>query len=453
MKKVTVYIPTYNYKNYIEEAINSVLNQSMEDWELIIIDDGSTDGTIDLLEKYDSNPKILIIQQVNKGLNKTNNIALRLSRGEYIMRLDADDYLDENALLLLSNTLDLNEKVDLVYPDYYEIDSSGNILNIVRRKKIGEEVQLLDLPAHGACTMFRKDTLNDIGGYYEEFTRQDGYEIWLRFIKKHRPYNLNTPLFYYRQHQVSITKNQNKLLDARRDIKRNFVEKNLEGKIPITLGIIPASKNSVYHYGEPFQKVAGKPLISYTLEEIKKSKNLDRVVLSSDDDEILEYSKKYDGIKVIPRSEELSQNSSMCDIVNSVLYDLEKDNYVPDAICTLYINTPLRKAKHIDQAIDTMAIFNVDSVVSIEEELAYCYHHTKYGLEGLDKVREIRLEKNAIYKENSAIFLSKAEVFNKDKLVGKKVGHITMLPQESIKINSKFNLWLAEKIISDWPKD
>ena len=96
----------------------------------------------------------------------------------------------------------------------------------------------------------------------------------------------------------------------------------------------------------------------------------------------------------------------MCDIVKSVLYDLEKENYVPDAVCTLYINTPLRKAKHIDQAIDTMAIFNVDSVVSIEEELAYCYHHTKYGLEGLDKVREIRLEKNAIYKENSAIFLS-----------------------------------------------
>lgn len=452
MIKVSVYIPTFNYGIYIEKAIESVLSQTMKEWELIVIDDGSTDNTLDIIKKYDSHLQITIIKQKNKGLNKTNNIALRLARGQYIMRLDADDFLDENALLLLSNTLDSNKNIGLVYPDYYEIDPKENILNLVRRKKIGEEVELLDLPAHGACTMFRKNVLLDIGGYHEEFNRQDGYEIWLRFIVKYKPENLNIPLFYYRQHPVSITKDQNKLLEARRNIKRNFVAKELDNRIPITLGIIPVTKNSIYHYGEPFQKIGGKPLIWYTLEEATNASNLDKIILATDDERLLEFASNYEKVDVIIRPKVQSSPSiHMHEVVNFVLeHLLNNENYKPEAVCTLYINTPLRKAKHIDLAIDTMAIFDVDSVVSIEEELSYCYHHSKFGLQGIEKVREIRLEKNAIFKENSAIFLSKTEVFENDTIIGEKIGHITMLPEESVKINSQYNLWLADKIIVDW---
>jgi glycosyltransferase involved in cell wall biosynthesis len=452
MIKVSVYIPTFNYAKFIEKAIDSVLCQTLKDWELIIIDDGSTDNTLEVIHKYEEHPQITINKQENKGLNKTNNIALRLSRGQYIMRLDADDYLDENALFMLSGTLDSMPDIDLIYPDYFEVDPEENILNLVRRKKIGEEVELLDLPAHGACTMFRKDVLVQVGGYYEEFNRQDGYELWLRFIKKHKPYNLNVPLFYYRQHPVSITKKQDKLLDTRRQIKRNFVEKNLNGEIPKTLGLIPVTKHSIYHYGEPFQEIAGKPLIWYTLNEAMKATHLDKIVLASDDEALLEYAKDFKGIEVISRpKEQATASTQMYDIINYALKHLnDKSNYVPDAVCTLYINTPLRKARHIDKAIDTMAIFDVDSVVSIEEELAFCYQHGKFGLQPIEKSRVIRTEKKGIYKENSSIFLSKTEVFQNKEMVGQKVGHISMLPEESIKINSAYALWLSEKIMSDW---
>lgn len=452
MIKVSVYIPTFNYAKFIEKAIESVLRQTLTVWELIIIDDGSTDSTLEVIKKYELHEQISIIKQENKGLNKTNNIALRLSRGQYIMRLDADDYLDENALFMLSSTLDSMPDIDLIYPDYFEVDPDENILNLVRRKKIGEEVELLDLPAHGACTMFRKDILVQVGGYYEEFNRQDGYELWLRFIKKHKPYNLNVPLFYYRQHPVSITKKQDELLDTRGQIKRNFVEKNLNGQIPKTLGLIPVTKHSIYHYGEPFQKIAGKPLIWYTINEAKKATRLDKIVLASDDEVLLKYAEDLGGIEVIPRPKEQSSASTqMYDIINYVLKHLhDKNNYTPDAVCTLYINTPLRKARHIDKAVDTMVIFDVDSVVSIEEELAFCYQHGRFGLQPIEKSRVIRTEKKGIYKENSAIFLSKKEVFQNKEMVGQKVGHITMLPEESIKINSAYGLWLAEKIISDY---
>ena len=90
--KITVYMPNFNYGDYIEEAISSIKKQVFKDWELIIIDDGSTDDSLKILEKYSDDEKITVIKQKNQGLNITNNVAIRLSRGRYIVRVDADEY-------------------------------------------------------------------------------------------------------------------------------------------------------------------------------------------------------------------------------------------------------------------------------------------------------------------------------------------------------------------------
>jgi len=453
MVKVTLYICAYNYACYLEKAIESVLKQTMGDWELIIINDGSTDHTGKILSQYCKNPKIRIIEQENKGLNISNNIALRLANGTYIMRLDADDYLDENILIVLSNILDTNSDVGLVYPDYYEVDEEGKIIHQVRRKKIGDEVELLDLPAHGACTLFRKEVLMQLGGYSELFSCQDGYELWLRFIQKFEPYNVNIPLFYYRQHPKSITKKQKALLETRMAIKRRFVAESHENKIPKVLGVIPVTRNSVYSQNEPFIELSGKPLIWYTLNSISSSKLLNKVVLSSEDDEVLYYAKKFPDIEVIKRDPKLAISTvKMVDLLIDILNHIKvNSDYIPQAVCTLYINTPLRQGYHIDKAIDTMTIFNVESVISVEEELRHCYHHGKHGLESINiSENGMRIERQSIYKSNSAIFLSTTETIQGGNLLGKKIGHIIMLPEESVKINSKYDLWTAEKILSEW---
>ncbi len=106
MPKITVYITAYNYGRFVKKSIESVVNQTEQDWELIVINDGSTDDTKKIISEYEKNKKIRIINQENKGLNITNNIALRLSKGDYIMRLDADDYLDKNALEIMCLTLE-----------------------------------------------------------------------------------------------------------------------------------------------------------------------------------------------------------------------------------------------------------------------------------------------------------------------------------------------------------
>jgi len=425
----------------------------MDDWELIVIDDGSTDDSREVLQKYKSIKKIRVIEQENKGLNVTNNIALRLSNGQYIVRLDADDYFDENLLLVLSNVLDTRSDVDLVYPDYYHISENGDILETVRRKKIDEEVELLDLPAHGACTMIRKRCLVDLDGYDEEFRCQDGYGLWLKFLLKHKPYNVNVPLFYYRQHQKSLTNNQQKILDTRRQIERKFVDDHNGGERPKTLGVIPVVRRSAYYQGEPFIEIAGKPLIWYTLNEAIRAKNLDRIAITTDDSEIIEYARQFENVITLSRPEELTRTTTRIEnTIDDVLNQMdERFDYQPEAVCILYITTPLRMSYHIDMAVDTMTIFDVDSVISIQEELSYCYFHDRYGLKTVSKEeRGIRSERNAIYKENGAIYLSKAELFRRGELLGKRVGHITMLPDESLKITSEYELWLAHKIIQEW---
>ena len=103
---ITVYITNHNYGRYIKKAIDSVLNQTFKELELIIVDDGSTDNSKEIINRYKDNKKITSIFQKNKGLNVSNNIALRIAKGKYIMRLDADDWLDTHALEILYKSIE-----------------------------------------------------------------------------------------------------------------------------------------------------------------------------------------------------------------------------------------------------------------------------------------------------------------------------------------------------------
>ena len=453
MPKVTVYIPAYNYGRFLDAAIQSVLKQTMDDWELIVIDDGSTDDTSEILAPYGTHPKIRVLEQENRGLNITNNIALRIARGEYLMRLDADDFLDENILLVLSHVLDTKPGVGLVYPDYYHVNEDGEITEIVRRQKIGEEVDLLDLPAHGACTMIRKEVLLEIGGYFEEFDRQDGYSMWLKFTERHRPYNVNLPLFYYRRHGESLSKSQRLILETRRKIKRRVVEEMNLTRKPEVLALVPVIVDAGFTLGNPFTRLMGKSLLERTLEQIQEARSVDRVVVSSNDEEVMAYVQRLEGVDGLIRPEELAKSTAkMGDTALHVLRTLEEQGYIPDAVCVCCINTPFRRGRHIDKAVDTMTIFGVDTVISITEDLSFFYHHGKNGLTPVNGSlqRTLRLERKALFKENGAIFLNRVDTVWAGKFLGEKIGHITMLPEESVRINSDYEFWLAEKIAAEW---
>ena len=186
---ITVYITNFNYGKFIKQAIESVLMQTEQSFELIIIDDGSTDNSKEIIEKYKDLKNIRIVYQKNKGLNVTNNIALRAARGKYIVRLDADDYFSPNALELLLEKLESDSMLGMVFPDYFLVDTQGEVLERQKRHDFDNEVKLFDQAAHGACTMIRVKFLRDIGGFDESFSCQDGYELWVKFTSKFKVSN------------------------------------------------------------------------------------------------------------------------------------------------------------------------------------------------------------------------------------------------------------------------
>ena len=98
---------------------------------------------------------------------------MRMARGKYIIRLDADDFLHKNAIQSMADLMESNKKLSLVFPDYFTVNKKGEIIDLIRRHDF-KKVKLLDQPAHGACTMIKLDFLKQIGGYNEKFDRQDG---------------------------------------------------------------------------------------------------------------------------------------------------------------------------------------------------------------------------------------------------------------------------------------
>ena len=447
--KVTVYISTYNYGAYLQKAVDSVLMQNYGDWELIIIDDGSTDETPAVLAKFEGNPKIRIHRQENQGLTKTNNKAIEMSGGEYIMRLDADDYLDENALLVLANVLDSKPEVALVYPDYYVVSEDGELIRLERRSKVYEEDELLDLPSHAACAMIRKSCLVELGGYNEDIPRQDGYDLWLRLIQRYQVYNVNLPLFYYRRHPGSMSSHMDSLLRTRQQIKREFAAK-LGKDLPRVLAIIPARDDSIAtELPLALRQLAGRAVLDYTVDAALESGILDRIVFTSESQPVLEYAQRFDGVEVIPRSRELGKpNSPIWPTVIYILSELEKrEGYVPDAVMLLMITSPLREAKHIQKAIDTLQIFKCDSVVSVYEDNSYFYRHGRYGLEPIIKERKLRIDREVFYADNAAIVLSWTSAISPTNFVGRRVSHILMTEEESFQTDTDFGFWVVEQIL------
>ena len=135
MKKnlVSIYITNFNYSEYIEKSIRSVLSQTYEKIEIIIIDDNSTDNSKQILNKYLKHPKIKVLfNKKNLGLLKSSNIAIKASKGEYIMRLDADDYLDKKIVETFVQRIVRGPKIAMVYSDYHEVNSEGKKINSIK---------------------------------------------------------------------------------------------------------------------------------------------------------------------------------------------------------------------------------------------------------------------------------------------------------------------------------
>ncbi|TGN18245.1 glycosyltransferase [Leptospira idonii] len=208
MKKkpiVSVIVAAFNQEKYIGRCIRSLLNQNFprEDYEIIVVNDGSTDKTKYALEVFGEEVRV-IENDVNKGLPFSLNIGIRSAVGQFIVRVDADDYVNSDYVGILHKFLSYNPHFDAVACDYYLVDDHEEFLT--RKNCMTDPI--------GCGLMFRIEQLIDIGLYDDEFLSHEDKDLRIRFEKKHSIHRVELPLYRYRRHDSNMT-NDVQLMDER----------------------------------------------------------------------------------------------------------------------------------------------------------------------------------------------------------------------------------------------
>jgi glycosyltransferase involved in cell wall biosynthesis len=208
--QVSVIITCHNYARYLARAIRSAINQSVNknEYEVIVVDDASTDETQLVMEAFKGHIKPIILKK-NLGLAAARNKGIRSSLGRYVVNLDADDYMDENLILVESMFLNSNPSWDAVSCDYIVVDDDENHIERVN----GDELPI-------ACgVMFRTDRLFEVGLYDEKFKMREEEDLRIRFQKDHMIRNIELPLYRYRRHGNNMTKNKKAMKEFAKFLK------------------------------------------------------------------------------------------------------------------------------------------------------------------------------------------------------------------------------------------
>lgn len=220
---LTVLMPVYNSGKYLAEAVESVLDQSFKDFEFLIINDGSTDGSLGILKEYAKKDKrIKIINQENKGLIQSLNKGLEIAQGEYIARMDADDVALPERLTRQYTFLKKNPDHVVVGGSFISIDSSG--------KRLGQHHCFINnltirhaLPLEGCIphptAMYLKTVARKAGAYRQEYFPAEDYDLWRRLSNLGKLHNIEVPVLLYRHSPGSIS------------ASRSRMQKKITGKI------------------------------------------------------------------------------------------------------------------------------------------------------------------------------------------------------------------------------
>jgi alpha-1,3-rhamnosyltransferase len=204
---VSVVIPSFNHKEFVLKAIRSVIYQTYENVELIVVDDGSTDGSVELLNAAAREFGFHFIAQENAGVCKTLNRGIReFSKGEYVCTLASDDYFEITKIQKQMDAIFNSDNSEYCYTQATEFDSeTGKIINVFPRKKFFGNVLnklIIRQPYAAGSVMFTKGLYNRIGGFDECLPAED-WDFSLRCAAMTKFVGVHEPLFYYRHHPES----------------------------------------------------------------------------------------------------------------------------------------------------------------------------------------------------------------------------------------------------------
>jgi len=223
---ISVLMPAYNAECYIAEAIESVLQQTYSDFELVVVNDGSTDNTLNIINGF-NDPRIRVINQNNQGVAAALNNGLKNARAAYIARFDADDICHPERLQKQHSFLQNNPEYILVGSDVEYISAGGDhLFNFECIAHTHEEIiqkMYFYCPFVHPAVMYRKDSIINLGGYPEHAHNFEDYLLWTNITKAGKLYNLPEPLIKYRLNPTSVTIDEKWRGKRFRSLKRNAV--------------------------------------------------------------------------------------------------------------------------------------------------------------------------------------------------------------------------------------
>jgi len=201
---VSIILPVYNGEQYLDIAINSILKQTYTHFELIIVNDCSTDRSLEIMEGYQAKDSriYIITNTINQKLPESLNIGHRQAKGTLLTWTSDDNILKPDCIQRLVETL-VSVDVDLVYSDYDIIDSEGNYMKL--RKVIPEDL-ILFLNVVGSCFLYKKEVFEKSTGYHKDIFLAEDYHFWMNASLDFKLHALEENLYQYRNHKNSLTR-------------------------------------------------------------------------------------------------------------------------------------------------------------------------------------------------------------------------------------------------------
>lgn len=207
--EVSVIITTYNRSDFLGFTVKSVLSQTYDNFELIIVDDGSTDDTSEIVKSY-NDARIIYYYQENKGQNPARNIGMKLSRGKYIAHLDSDDIWHPDKLKRQVKILETFPDIGLVYCGTQLVDKTNTVIGrqplVIHRGTVLDKLLMTNFLYNGSCSLFRSECLKKVGVFDESFKRMTDWEFYLKFAIYYKFYGIDEYLLNYRIHNETMSK-------------------------------------------------------------------------------------------------------------------------------------------------------------------------------------------------------------------------------------------------------
>jgi hypothetical protein len=451
--KITIYIPSKNYARFLNQSIESVLNQTIENWELLLIDDNSHDSSIQVMNTFSQDSRISVHSLPGLGLPAVANYALYHAKGDFFMRLDGDDYLNPFALQIMTSVLEKNKDLDFVFPDFFEVDEDGRQLSLQIRGEIPIFDHFRGIPPHGACTIWQTDSLRQIGGYREDLKAQDGLDVWLKSYGTEKFQNIALPLFYYRKHDLNLTNSKQLVSQARGSLKLEASQKHK--KVKKVCAVIPC--RSRFDFTPELWKcqVGQKSLLELSIEACALSPLVDEVVVLGDsrsvEADVERIRNIFSGTKPISfYMRSLGETQDNAPIAESLKALISKKTSLVDNILVLkHLHAPFVTESVITEIISSLLLHQTASAALVAKLDWSILSRNRYGLHLVYERNFISTNMESYFQYRNTVMAILGQNLSRGGIWGSSTTYVEGDEKSNLVVDSPVKFKLANYLLHD----